>query len=215
MPEFLVIRIGAGQAELANWIVIDASGGRRSPPVTGALAEAVQDIGDRKVIVLVPSAEVLTTTVDVPIKGGARLQAALPYALEEFVAEDVDKLHFAAGARRSNGRVPVSVVSRDTLRAWMSLLDDAGINPSSIIAESYGLARIPGTISMLVAEDQVVINNGRATRRSSRRTITMISSSARWPYRVRSRITSAGPGRPISSTGARTTTSIARRLRSR
>ena len=29
-----------------------------------------------------------------------------------------------------------------------------------MVAESYGLARIPGTISMLVAEDQVVINNG-------------------------------------------------------
>jgi general secretion pathway protein L len=124
------------------------------------LSEAVNDVGDRKVIVLVPSAEVLTTTVDIPIKGGAKLQAALPYALEEYVAEDVDQLHFAAGTRRSSGRTPVSVVSKATLQTWLTQLDDAGISPSSLIAESYGLARIPGTISMLVADDQVVINNG-------------------------------------------------------
>jgi general secretion pathway protein L len=160
MPEFLVIRIAANPSENASWIAVDSAGGRRSPPVTGPLAEAVHDIGERSVIVLVPSAEVLTTAVDIPVKGGARLLAALPYALEEFVADDVDTLHFAAGIRRSSGRTPVSVVSLEKLRGWLSLLADADIQPSSVIADSYGLARIPGTISMLVAEDQVVINNG-------------------------------------------------------
>lgn len=160
MPEFLVIRLGENPADPAHWIAIDSAGGRRSPPVTGPLAEAVNDIGDRKVIVLVPCAEILTTSVDIPVKGGARLHAALPYALEEFVAEDVDNLHFAAGSRRSSGRTPVSVVSREKIRGWLSLLQEAGIHPWSVVAESYGLARIPGTISMLVADNQVMINNG-------------------------------------------------------
>ncbi|MDH4049054.1 MAG: type II secretion system protein GspL [Gammaproteobacteria bacterium] len=160
MSEFLVIRIGNTPDEPANWIAVESTGSRRSPPVTGPLAEAVNDIGDRKVIVLVNSADVLTTSVDIPIKGGARLQAALPYALEEYVAEDVDNLHFAAGTRRSSGKTPVSVVNRETLEGWIARLDAAGIDPTSIMAESYGLARIPGTISMLVAEDQVVVNNG-------------------------------------------------------
>jgi general secretion pathway protein L len=160
MPEFLVIRIGNDPAGLANWIAVDSAGGRRSPPVTGQLAEAAQDAGSRQIIVLVPSADILTTTVDLPIKGGARLQAALPFALEEFVAEDVDQLHFASGIRRASGRTPVSVVNRATLQRWLSQLEEAGITPTSVIAESYGLARIPGTISMLIAENQVVINNG-------------------------------------------------------
>lgn len=160
MSEFLVIRIGNDPEGLANWIAVDSAGGRRSPPVTGPLAEAARDVGTRQVIVLVPSVDILTTTVDLPIKGGARLQAALPFALEEFVAEDVDHLHFASGTRRSSGRTPVSVVNRQLLQGWLSQLGDAGITPASVIADSYGLARIPGTISMLVAEDQVVINNG-------------------------------------------------------
>jgi general secretion pathway protein L len=160
MSEFLVIRISSEPSGLANWIAVDSAGGRRSPPVTGALEEAARDIGARQVIVLVPSSEILTTTVDLPVKGGARMQAALPFALEEFVAEDVERLHFASGPRRTSGRTPVSVVNRQVMQAWLSQLDDAGIYPTSVMADSYGLARIPGTISMLVAEDQVIINNG-------------------------------------------------------
>ena len=162
MTEFLVIRIGEGRDSPANWIAVDASGARRSPPVTGPLGEAVADIGEREVIVLVPGTEVLTTTVDIPLKG-AKLQAALPYALEEFLADDVDELHFAAGSRRDSGALPVAVVNRDKLVEWQSWLQQASISPASIIADSYGLARIPGTVSLLVAENQVMLNDGADT----------------------------------------------------
>ena len=158
--EYLVIRIHDDPAEPAHWIAVDGSGARRSPPVTGPLEEARTDVGERKVIVLVPSTEVLTTTVDIPVKGGSKLQAALPYALEEFLADDVDKLHFAAGARRASGRVPVSVVGKAKLRGWLDRLSEAGIRAGSIVAEHYGLARIPGTISMLIADGQILINDG-------------------------------------------------------
>jgi len=160
MSEYLVIRISEDPYQSASWIAVDSSGARRGSPATGLLSNARTDIGDREVIVLVPSAEVLTTSVDIPIRGGAKLQAALPYALEEYLADDVEKLHFAAGSRRSSGRTPVSVVNHERLRSWLEILDDADINASSIVADSYGLARIPGTISMLLAEDHVFINDG-------------------------------------------------------
>lgn len=159
MSEFLVIRLGDNATEQSQWMAVDSSGARRSQPVEGPLHEAVTDIQDRDVIVLVPSAEVLTTSVDIPVKG-AKLQAALPYALEEYLAEDIESLHFAAGTRRSSGRTPVSVVSHERMHEWLSLLDEAGIQPNSIIADSYGLARIPGTISLLLAGDFIFINDG-------------------------------------------------------
>jgi general secretion pathway protein L len=160
MTEFLVIRIGETADQAAHWIAVDSTGARRSQPATGLLQDARNDIGDRKVIVLVPSAEVLTTCVDIPVKGGAKLQAALPYALEEHLAEDLDRLHFAAGNRRSSGKIPVAVVGREKLGEWLARLEEAGIEPASVIPDNYGLARIPGTISLLIAEDQVMINDG-------------------------------------------------------
>jgi general secretion pathway protein L len=124
------------------------------------LGEAAAEIGEREVIVLVPSAEVLTTSIDIPVRGGARLQAALPYALEELLADDVDKLHFAAGPRRASGHTPVSVVNDELIAQWLTTLANAGVHAASVMADGYGLARIPGTISLLLAEDQVFINDG-------------------------------------------------------
>jgi general secretion pathway protein L len=160
MSEYLVIRLDEGPSRQAHWIAMDSSGAKLGPPETGSLSDAHAAVGDREVIVLVPSAEVLTTTVDIPLRGGAKLQAALPYALEEYLADDVDNLHFAAGPKRSSGRTPVSVVNHERMAAWIEALAEADIHAASIIADSYGLARIPGTISMLLAENQVFINDG-------------------------------------------------------
>lgn len=159
MSEYLVIRLGENPQQLAQWIAVDSSGARHSPPAEGPLAESVATIGDRQVIVLVPSTEVLSTTVEIPLKG-AKLIAALPFALEEFLADDIDQLHFAAGRKRANGKIPVSVVGRQNMDDWLAILGEAGISAHSVIADNYGLARIPGTISMLLAEDQVFINDG-------------------------------------------------------
>lgn len=160
MAEFLVIRLGNNPAQSADWIAVDGNGTRRSPPVTGPLAEAAKDVGSRTVIALVPAASVLSTSVDIPIKGGARLRAALPFALEEQLADDVEELHFAAGIRSDGGLLPVSVVSRAQMAEWVEALDAAGIAADQMIPENHGLARIPGTYSMLVADDQVMFNDG-------------------------------------------------------
>jgi general secretion pathway protein L len=159
MPEYLVIRIDQHQIQIADWIAVDASGARRSDPSTGTLQDAAADVGEREVIVLVPSSEVLTTSVDIPVKG-TRLLAALPFALEENLAQDIEDLHFAAGIRRANGRTPVSIVAHERMEEWLAALHSAGITPNAIVAESYGLARIPGTISLLLAGDLVFINDG-------------------------------------------------------
>lgn len=159
MTDYLVIRLGSHADDPVHWIAADSSGTRLSDPDSGTLADASAAVGELDVIVLVPSADVLTTIVDIPVRG-ARLQAALPYALEEYLADDVEQLHFAAGAKRETGNVPVSVVSHERMRDWVGRLADANIQASSIVADSYGLARIPGTISMLLSGSDVFINDG-------------------------------------------------------
>jgi general secretion pathway protein L len=160
MAEFVVLRLRRDSDPTVEWIVADDNGTRRSPPSSGTLEEAATAVQGRPVIALVPATETLTTTVDLPIRTGARLNAALPYALEEQVAVDVETLHFAAGERRESGVRPVAAVARDTFENWISRLDDAGIQPWKIIPENYGLARIPGTMSVLVDDDCVMFNDG-------------------------------------------------------
>ena len=162
MAEFVVIRLESDHDpdQTVEWIVADDNGTRRSQPSRGTLPEAAAQVQNRPVIALLPATEILTTTVDLPIRGGARLNAALAYALEEQVAADVDTLHFAAGDKRDSGLRPVAAVSKDQLDAWIALLEDAGIQPWRMVPENYGLARIPGTMSVLVDGDCVLFNDG-------------------------------------------------------
>jgi general secretion pathway protein L len=160
MAEFLVIRLGVDREQAASWIAVDSNGTRTSQPVTGPLASAARDVADRSVIVLVPATTVLTTAVNIPVKGGSRLRAALPFALEEQLADDIEDLHFAAGTRRDSGQVPVAVVAHEQMSEWLEQLDAAGLSASRIVPENYGLARIPGTMSLLAAEDQIIFNDG-------------------------------------------------------
>ncbi len=159
MAEFLVIRLGADENAHASWIAVDDAGTRRTPPVMGPLHEAAKDVRDRQVIVLVPAGETSTLACDLPAKG-ARLLAALPFALEEQVADEIENLHFAPGVRRSNGGIPVVVVAHDRMNAWLDRLREAGIRPARLVPEDHGLAFVPNTLSLLVAEDQVVFNDG-------------------------------------------------------
>jgi general secretion pathway protein L len=163
MAEYFVIRLGDDAPDGVSWIVTDGNGTRLSQPGRGSLQQAALEVSERAVIALVPAAEVLTTTVNLPVRGTAKLLATLPFALEDQVAEDVEKLHFAAGTRRDDGQVPVAIVARERMDFWMETLSEAGIKPAMMVPETYGLARIPGTTSLLVAEDQVFFNDGANT----------------------------------------------------
>lgn len=162
MAEFFVIRMGERARDGVEWIAVGDDGTRRSDAGTGTLNDALAEIAERPVIVLVPGTEVLTSFVSMPVKG-ARLLAALPYALEDQLADDVDNLHFAPGKRGDNGRLPVAVVARPQMQSWLDLLESAGIKPARLVPENHGLARIPNTLSMLVTDDAVMFNDGAET----------------------------------------------------
>lgn len=159
MAEIFVIRVAGADASETDWLAVDSSGARRGEPGHGTLAEAAAMAGDRRIHVLIPATEVLLTAADVPAKG-TRLLQALPFALEEQVAQDVERLHFAAGDRRSNGRTPVAVVEREFLETLLERLRDAGLEPAGVFSEAQGLSRIPGTLSALIEGDRIILNDG-------------------------------------------------------
>lgn len=90
---------------------------------------------NRAIVVLVPAEDVVLTEVDLPIRQRAKLLQAIPYSLEEQFAEDVDKLHFAAGERQANGRIPVLVASHARMKNWLAPFEAAGVRPKAIVPD--------------------------------------------------------------------------------
>jgi len=159
MSEYVVIRLGA-EDQPVQWVQVDSNGTRRSGTSTGSLEQAAAAVGDMSVIALVPALDVLLTSANIPARSTTKIRTALPFALEENLADDVEDLHFAIGDRQDNNRLLVAVVADEKMSRWLQRLDEAGIEPAMLCAENNGLARIPGTMSILVDDNGVMFNDG-------------------------------------------------------
>ena len=160
MADFLVIKLPASDNATARWIVADGNGTVKTQVTTGTLAEAHAAAPDLPVIVLAPGGDVATMNVDLPIKSGAKLRAAVPYALEDQLATDIDDLHFAMGTHRESGLLPVAVVDRHAMDSWLEQLQDAGVHPYRVVADYHGVQRVPNTISLFATRSAVMLNDG-------------------------------------------------------
>lgn len=156
MTETLVLRLSDAD-EPAEWVVVDAAGIQLEALHRGPLSAVAPLAGGRRVVVLAAGADVLRRQVDLPVRGAGKVLQALPYALEDALAEDVDQLHFAAAARVVGPLVPVAIVRRELMDAWLARLADAGITPDALYAESDGLPETPGTLTVLAEAGRVLI----------------------------------------------------------
>ena len=119
MSESLVIQLREGFAP--HWMVCNDDGHVLVNAVSGELVQAVPLAVGRRVAVIVPASAVLVTESDAPARSAAKLLQVIPFALEERVADEVENLHFAIGERAPDtGRVPVAVVTRARIDAWLA-----------------------------------------------------------------------------------------------
>ncbi len=161
MPETLVIRLPEDPAAAAECILVDNAGAPMGPATTDTL-DQVAELGEgRRIIGLVPASCVLRTGANVPLRNKARIRQALPFALEEQLAVDVEGQHFAFAGRDDSGQVPVAVVAENCVQDWLQQFVDAGIKPDAIFAESDGLGSVPSTVIVLTDGERVMIRDTR------------------------------------------------------
>jgi general secretion pathway protein L len=158
MSETLVIRLRAAEDAPASWLIVDSNGARSGPVHTGPLTEATALAQDRRVVLLLPGAEVGLAEPELPLRGGAKLAQAVPFALEEQLASDVEALHFAVG-ERDGGTVgtPVGTVARGLMDRWHAACEAAGIRPSSAYADTIAVPVSPNGCTLLVDEGSLYV----------------------------------------------------------
>ena len=119
MTETLVIRLRASDEAPASWLIVDGTGARSGPVHSGPVADALSLAQGRRTVIILPAAEATLAAPELPVRGGARIAQAVPFALEEQLASDLDTVHFAVGTRtppRPDRGTPVVMVSRPVAR---------------------------------------------------------------------------------------------------
>lgn len=157
--DWLLLRLPPTGGEL-SWVAADSSGQLLSLPSTDSGGGLHTMSTGRRVALLVPGADVSQFHVSLPAGNEARLLQLAPFALEDQVSQDVEELHFAIGQRdAATGMVPVATVERSQMQEWLARATELQLLPQAVFAESDLAPVLPGHVTMLVAEDQLLLRN--------------------------------------------------------
>ena len=163
MSETLVIRLRALDEAPASWLIVDTNGARSGQVQSGPVADALNVAQGRRVVLLLPGSEITLAEPELPLRGGARVAQAVPFALEEQLASDVEALHFAVGSRHA-GTVgtPVAVVARGLLDRWLGICETAGIQPDAAYADSAAVPVSPNGCTLLLDDETLFVRRADA-----------------------------------------------------
>jgi general secretion pathway protein L len=161
--DWLLLRLPTLRDAAVSWAVADASGQLLSLPSTDTGGGLHTLSTGRRVALLVSGADVSQFQVNLPAGNESRLLQLAPFALEDQVSQDVEQLHFAIGARDTlTGLVPVAVVDRGQMQDWLARAAELQLIPQAVFAESDLAPVLPGHVTMVVADDQLLLRNDTA-----------------------------------------------------
>lgn len=158
MRKKILIRLHRDDA--VSWVILD--GGPEAPAVVkqGNLEEVASAAAGAKVSVMVPTTDVLLAAVNLPPTQRRRLLGAIPFALEDQLADDVEDLHFAVGGRDSAGQWNTAVVDLRLMQQWVGRLAAAGLQADVLVPDVFGLPWREGEWSVLLEDDVATLRTG-------------------------------------------------------
>lgn len=164
MAERLIIRLHGepDQPGPVEWLVLDERNNRIGAIQHGELDALVPQATGRRLVVFVPGLHVTLLSAKLPSQNAQKVAQALPFALEERLAEDVDHLHFAAGAADSSGARPVAVVRRSAMDAWLERLSTAGLRADVLLPDMLLLPMAADQWHVAVEGSDVLVRTGPA-----------------------------------------------------
>lgn len=162
MNPTLLLRLDPLRAESARWALLDGQADVEDSG-TGVLEDLRARASGRDVVILVPTEDVLLTRVSIPTQNRQKFLQALPFALEDQLAGDIDDLHFVPGQRQGDGACPVAVVRHTRMRDWLDALAGAGLEPKHLIPDALAVPKAHDAWSCIIDGSRFVVRTGEGT----------------------------------------------------
>ena len=114
--------------------------------------------------ILVPTGQVRLLAVDLPLANRARRLEALPFAIEDQIAEPIESVHLALGAEIAPKRYLVGVVRHEVMAAWVETAGEAGLGQAAMVPDALALPRpAAGEWAVDLAAERAVVRAGDGT----------------------------------------------------
>ena len=126
----------------------------------GTLDKLLQEADGQKLVLVLPAVMVSLMQVQIAAKSDKQFIAALPFALEEELAEDIDQLHFAVLEREADGHTSVAVTGRQQMQKLFDQLSQHDFNDLHVVPETLLVPFNSGSWSLLVTDEHSVLRTG-------------------------------------------------------
>lgn len=157
MAEKFLVRFSDRYQESLEWLCLDSPD---SEPQSGCLADAAEAATGKEAVLLLPASEVLLQEIDLPVKSNVQIKKALPFAMEELLAEDVEHYHFA-WFRLPLGKLAVAAVAHEKLAAYVERFRKVGLELDGVYPDCLCLPYRPGAVSVLFDDDLALMRLGQ------------------------------------------------------
>jgi len=171
MAETLYIRLGSEADDEISWLIYSPA--EQEIIASGELSNAQQLVeltdkaAQRVVKVFVPGSDVALKSLTVPTKSPRAMHSAVPYMLEDELAQDVEQLFFAyadLNEDESGHNCFVAVVENSQMQTWQTWLKEAGIKTKSMQVDILAMPLIAEQWSAIALnnteQSQIIVRQG-------------------------------------------------------
>lgn len=136
--QWLVIRATAPTADFAEYAILEKN---EQLTIFSLVAwdQLISFAKNRRCILLIPTEDVLLKTLTLPTQNAKQLSKAIPYAIEEFIADDLDDLHITHYLEKSSGKTFTATIKKNLLKTWQERLIEAGITTHCLLPDVFAL----------------------------------------------------------------------------
>ncbi len=140
MSETLLIHYNIDDAQQATWSWCNDAGELTGKITTGSISDLSKAASDQRAVVLLNSQCLHINQLQLPTKNLQKQLKAVPFAIEEFIADDIDNFHFVVANNKHNDYTSVVGINKKTLENIIQIFESAGINIEKIIPDTLCLA---------------------------------------------------------------------------
>jgi general secretion pathway protein L len=140
MSDTLLIHYNIENSKQTSWALCNDEGELTSRISSGSLEELTELAQGHQSIVLLNSQCLHINELQLPTQNMQKMLKAVPFAIEEFIADDIEKLHFVIAKQKSSNTTSVVGINRSTLQKIIDNFQAADIFIDKIIPDALCLA---------------------------------------------------------------------------
>lgn len=122
----------------------------------GHVMELAAAAGNKPIRLLLPATEILLLTLTLPIRSSRQLKQAIPYALEEHLADDLENYHWS-WQKLSDDRVAVSIIDQEKLKQRLESISNVNLNLIGVYSEALVLPMVADRTSIWIEDGYAVV----------------------------------------------------------